>query len=352
MRVTDPARTVLLVRRTRTARIPAAVRGRCPARRGTITRQQVRTLANSGYPAGTRVYVPDGPDPWGGCFPGPKSTGLPTGTRLKPYTGPCRVTRPGTVIEERLVRGCGRFVVEAANVTIRRVRFTGTHTIDVAGGSLTFTGSEADFGAYRDGQGLTGSNITARRLDLRGGHRQVWCDSCLVEDSYFHDQDISQDPEAHASAVRTDAHTTYRHNSFGCDLAPTPQDGGCSAAQTGYPDFGPVHHNTVVRNLIWANATGYCAYGGWNPGKPFNDDPRNATWITFRDNVVRRGTTPNDIPEWQRPLTSRDRYTCGFWGPTTSYRPGRTGSVFTGNRWDDGLLWKNDTSSPYYPFHE
>ncbi len=322
----------------------------CPAAKRIVTTSDVTRLVNSGYPAGTAVFVPDAPDPWGGCFPGPLTTGVPAGTSLTPYTGPCIVSIDNTIISNKLITGCGRFVIEAANVTITSSRFVGTHTIDVSG-SLTITDSEGDFGAYRDGQGMTGSNITASRLDFSGGHRQMWCSDCVVQDSYFHDQNISEDAEAHASAMRTESHTTYRHNSFGCDLEGTPEGGGCSAAQTGYPDFGPIHHNTVERNLVWANSTGYCAYGGWNPGKPYNDDPLNATYITFRDNVMRRGVAANDAQDWEAPLTSRNRYSCGTWGPTTSYRPDREGSVFTGNMWDDGLLWDDDTES-IYPFHE
>jgi hypothetical protein len=33
--------------------------------------------------------TPDGPDPAGGCFPGPSNTGVPAGTTLTNYTGPC-----------------------------------------------------------------------------------------------------------------------------------------------------------------------------------------------------------------------------------------------------------------------
>ncbi len=330
----------------------AAPPGACPVSKRVVTAQDVAQLNHSGYPAGTALYVPDGPDPWGGCFPGPRTTGVPSAAALTRYTGPCHLEQDDAVLDGQLIDQCYTLSIAARNVTIKNSKFLGAN-LDVRSGSLTITDSEADFGADRDGQGLTGSNITARRLNFYGGHRQVWCSDCVVEDSYFHDQNISQDPEAHAAAMRTESGTTYRHNSVLCNAPATAEGGGCSANQTGYPDFGPIHHNRVDANLFLAPTdAGYCAYGGWNPGKPYNDDPANATFIEFTNNVVQRGTTPNDIKDFQFPKTSRHRYTCGFWGPTTSYRPERPGSVFSGNRWDDGLLWEQDTESPYYPFHE
>lgn len=331
-----------------TVQVDGGTAGGCPANKRVITAEDVDQLKNSGYPEGTEVFVAGGPDPWGGCFPGPGNTGIPAGVQLTDYTGPCDITSDGTTVEAKLISNCYTLSIHANDVTITNSKFVGSN-IDVESGSLQISDSEADFGADRDGQGFTGSNIVAERLNFFGGHRQVWCDHCTVEDSYFHGQNISQDPEAHASAVRTEAFTTYRHNTIACDVAETPEGGGCSAAQTGYPDFGPIHDNTVDKNFIVApTASGYCAYGGWNPGKPFNDDPLNATYIAFTNNVVQRGTVANDIKDWQEPLTDKDRYTCGFWGPTTSYRPDRTGSVL----WDDGLLWEDDTAALYYPFHE
>ena len=326
--------------------------GTCPAAKRIITEQDVAENMNSGYAAGTEVFVPDGPDPWGGCFPGPKTTGVPADVVLSAYDGPCDIRIADTTIEARSITGCDTLKINAPNVTIRNSKFEGSN-IEVASGSLTITDTEADFGANRHGQGFTGTNIVAKRLNFYGGHRQVWCGNCTVEDSYFHDQDISQAPESHASAMRTESGTTYRHNTVLCNAPATAQGGGCSANQTGYPDFGPIHHNTVDKNFFLAPTdAGYCAYGGWNPGKPFNDDPQNATHIAFTNNVVQRGTNANDVKDFEFPKTSRHRYTCGFWGPTTSYRPERTGSQFDGNMWDDGLLWKDDTESPYWPFHE
>src|SRR5690348_11863381 len=57
------------------------------------------TGTSSGSCATSTPNVPDGPDPWGGCFPGPTSTG-PNNSRmlasdkktLTAYSGPCTIT--------------------------------------------------------------------------------------------------------------------------------------------------------------------------------------------------------------------------------------------------------------------
>lgn len=323
--------------------------GACPVAKRVVTAAEVTARTNSGYPAGTQLYVPDGPDPWGGCFPGPASTGIPAGITLTNYTGTCTITTANFVFDAKTISNCGTLVIRANNVTIKNSKFNGSN-IDVQTGSLTLMDSEADFGPDPNGQAVTGGNITATRLDFYGGHRQMWCDHCTVTDSYFHGQNISQDPTAHASAIRTENNTTYRHNTIACDIPSTPQGGGCSAPQTGYPDFGPIHSNTVDRNLIVAaQDAGVCAYGGWNSGKPYNNDPLNATNIRFTDNVMQRGIVPNAS---SKALTDKDRYTCGFYGPVLSFNSSRSGFVFTGNMWDDGQLWANNTTSTFYPFYD
>src|ERR1044071_6869079 len=43
--------------------------------------------------------VPGGPDGSGTCWPGPTNTGVPAGTSLTDYTGPCAITSANTVID-------------------------------------------------------------------------------------------------------------------------------------------------------------------------------------------------------------------------------------------------------------
>lgn len=297
-----------------------------------------------GYPIGTKVYVPDGPDPWGGCFPGPSSTGIPAGVTLTNWTGGCDIRTANIVIDAKLMTGCDQFYVNAVNVTIKNSKIV-TPNLFVQSGNLIITDTEADFGPDEQGQAMTGSYIVGERLNFHGGHREAVCDHCTIKDSYFHDQNLGTNLTAHVSAVKNDSYTSYIHNSIGCTLITNADGGGCSASITGYPDSGPIYHNTMDKNLIWSGDAGYCVYGGWNPGKPYNDDPLNTTYVQFSNNVVARGNQPNEIQELA--LDDPNRYTCGYWGPVTSFQDEAEGYKFYDNMWDDGLLWRDDTGFPF-----
>ncbi len=325
----------------------AAPDGTCPAPLRTITAQDVSNRLNSGYSAGTEVYVPGSPDPWGGCFPNAANTGVPAGTVLTNYTGPCTITTAGTVIDSKNIN-CN-LTIDAANVTIRNSKIVATN-IAVNNGPFTFTDNEVNFGNNINGEGFVGGNYTILRANIYGGKRQVWClNNCTLKDSYLHDQLADPTGVTHESAVRVEQYTTLEHNTLLCNAPNFPPDAGCSANQTGYPDFAPIHHNTMRKNLYMATTGGYCSYGGWNPGKSFNTHADNATHVQLIDNVFQRGTSPNDRTTIA--VTDKRRYTCGQYGATSSYNSSRTGFVFTGNRWDDGLLFVNDTTYPYGGFY-
>jgi hypothetical protein len=174
--------------------------------------------------------------------------------------------------------------------------------------------------------GITGSNFTVLRTELVNSNRAAYCESsCLIQDNYFHGTNLWPDKSnmAHASSVREEQGATIRHNSLWCSYeGPFVNDEiGCSADLTGYPDFVPIKTNTVDGNLFVASiGSGFCAYGGGTAGKPSSNDPTNATYQKFTNNVFQRGS--NGL--------------CGYWGPVTDFITGRTGNVWSGNVWDDG----------------
>lgn len=320
--------------------------GACPTTKHTITAQQVSGNTNSGYPAGTQVYVPGSPDPWGGCFPNSDNTGIPTGTVLTNYTGSCNLTTPNTTITAKTIN-CS-LTINAANVVIENSKINGGN-ITINGGSFILRDSEVNFGNNINDEGLKGVNFTVSRADLYGGKRQVWCNNnCTLEDSYLHDQLSDPTGVTHESAVRVEQNTTLRHNTLLCNAPDFPPDAGCSANQTGYPDFTTIHHNTMENNLYMATNGGYCSYGGATNGKPYSNDPQNATYIVSRNNVFQRGTRPNDRTTIA--LSDKRRYTCAYYGVTTAYNSSKVGFQFTGNMWDDGLLFSADTTFPYGSF--
>jgi hypothetical protein len=148
--------------------------------------------------------------------------------------------------------------------------------------------------------------------------------SCTLRDSYIHGTALDPNGDAHGSAMRVQQYTNVIHNTLSCDWQ-YPNDAtslGCSADLTGYPDFAPIHNNTIDGNLFVANpaAFSYCAYGGGTQGKPYSGDPSNATYIVFRNNVFQHGSNGK----------------CGTYGPITDFISGRTGNVWDNNVWDTG----------------
>jgi hypothetical protein len=282
-------------------------------------------------PCSAPANTPGGSDGMGGCFPGPGLVGPPEGTVLTAYTGPCAITTPNTVIDSKIVN-CD-ISVRAGGLVIKNSIINGS-VLQPSGQypSFSIEYSKID-GADGNGYacvncGVTGQNFTLRYSEIVNTNRGVWCQkNCIIEDNYIHGTTLEPVASnlAHASAARVEQYTTIRHNVLSCDFdGPFPNNElGCSAGMTGYPDFAPIHHNTIEGNLFVANRTnGFCAYGGATQGKPYSNDPLNATYIVFRDNVWQRGSTRK----------------CGAYGPITSFNASGTGNVWSNNRWDDGTL--------------
>jgi hypothetical protein len=299
--------------------------------------------------------VPGAADPWGGCWPGPGLVGVPVGTTLTAYTGPCTITVANTVIDAKTVN-CD-LVIRAANVGIRNTRVNGMVTNSgIAGSSFTIVDSTVSNPA-RDGgcQCVGDHDYTALRVEVIGGLRGGWCAShCTIQDSwshgrllgYFNGSGQSCAPANaktvpsgcvanHGSGWREEQFGSFTHNVLSCDflIANDTTSLGCSADLTGYADFAPIHDNNVTRNLFTSSGpvlhadtgqTGptpvsFCIYGGASP-KPFSGDPSNATNQVFTQNV------------WQRGLSNK----CGDFGPVTDFNTAKAGNVWSGNMWTDG----------------
>jgi hypothetical protein len=211
--------------------------------------------------------------------------------------------------------------IRAHGVVVTRSRITGT--VSTYPGSVPrFRLEDSEVDAPVSVTSLGNSDFLVLRSEIQGGNRAIYCQrDCEVRDSWLHGTQIQG--ADHASAVRMEQGSIIIHNTLACDwLIPTAQDGGCSADLTGYPDFAPVKNNLIQANLFVANPTGaaFCAYGGASAGKPYSNDPTNATNIVFRDNVFQRGSNRN----------------CAAYGPITDFAVGRSGNVWSGNVWDDG----------------
>jgi hypothetical protein len=172
-------------------------------------------------------------------------------------------------------------------------------------------------------------NFTISRTEIINTNRAAYCEkTCTITDSYFHGTNLWPDPSnlAHASSVRNEQYLTLRHNALNCDYkGPFNNDEvGCSADMSGYPDFAPIMHDTIDKNLFMQGniGEGYCVYGGGTAGKPFSSDPNNATYIVFTNNVFQRGANGR----------------CGTYGPVTAFAANNPGNQWVNNRWDSGEL--------------
>lgn len=295
---------------------PTTTKPPAPAPVPTTTRPAPTTTAPRPTPAPTRP-----PTPPTGKFPDASNTGVPAGTTLTRYPGPCEI-RSSVTISGVDASSCSAILVRARGVVIRnsllpRIDATegGSYSVDVAD-------STVKAGSWSDGA-VWGYNITATRLDITGAQHSFHCaDNCTVTASWLHDQYNPDGGSYHNNAFITNGGTNMvvRGNTLHCTAILNSTDGGCTANVSLFGDFEPVTRVIVDGNLLKANASSisYCAYGGYQPTKAY----KISTYIVFTNNVFERGTNRK----------------CGVYGPVTSFQTSATGNVWSNNKWDDGTL--------------
>jgi hypothetical protein len=265
-------------------------------------------------------HTPGGSDGSGGCWPYAGNTGVPAGTALTAYTGPCSIFT-NTVIQDKTVN-CALQMYNDASLTIRRSVVNGfienTYTSGV--GKLIVEDSEVHAGAWSEGA-IWGSSMTVTRSEATGGQHSVHCESdCTVTDSWLHNQYNPDGGSYHNNAFISNGGTNMllRHNTLHCTALLNATDGGCTGDLTLLGDFDTISYVTAESNLFMANnsSISYCTYGGHTPGKPYP----NGHHVAYRNNVFQRG--PNGK--------------CGVYGAVTSFNPSASGNVWTGNIWSDG----------------
>ncbi|CAI9398683.1 hypothetical protein HIDPHFAB_00045 [Nocardioides sp. T2.26MG-1] len=255
--------------------------------------------------------------PW----PGAKSTGVPAGTRLRPYTGPCTITRTQTIDGVDATGRCDAILVRAANVVISNSLVPRIDATEDGSNSVTVRRSTVRGGDWSDGA-IWGYNIVARRVNVTGGQHSFHCaGGCTLVNSWLHAQYNPDGQSYHNNAFISNGGSRMRihHNRLACTAQVNETNGGCTADLSLFGDFDPIRNVTITNNLFVANPTGisYCLYGGYDPNKPYGEDP---TGIVVKDNVFQRGANRK----------------CGVWGPVTSFHPRGTGNTWQGNRWDGG----------------
>lgn len=300
-------------------------------------------------------HVPDGPDGMGGCWPGPSNTGPNAAeSTMSTYTGPCSISAANTVIDSKVIN-CGVLYIApgATNVVVKNSYIHGgvisldenrTSSFTVQDSFLdnglqypACSNGTCAAGKYACGSpvnqttecGVGYNNFTILRTEIINSNRAAYCEySCTLQDNYFHGTNLWPDKSnlAHASSVRNEQYLTLKHNAVGCDYTGpfVNSEIGCSADMSGYADFAPIMHDTIDSNLFLSNNVGqaYCTYGGGTAGKPYSGSANNATYIVFSNNVFQRGANGK----------------CGEYGPVTDFITGRTGNVWTNNKFDNGTV--------------
>jgi hypothetical protein len=303
------------------------------------------------------TYQPGTADPWGGCFANASNTGVPAGTTLTNYTGPCTVSTANTTIDSKTIN-CEPLLINTSGVSITKSQINGQVAVNSDSYpnpySFTITDSRVvqpnDRASVHQDEpfGIGKSNFTATRVHVTGGIRGVWCEyNCTLRDSYIHAQAVDNNGALactdidgtkhvclHESGARQGsgpdaAHgQNFIHNTWTCDAPdvadPNPggtDSSGCSATLTGYGDFATIQYNTVTRNLFLETEGGVCIYGGGSAGKPFP----NANHQTVTENIFHGGS---------------DRL-CGWGFTSTDWRNVATNTWSSNSMWDGTVLVPN-----------
>ncbi len=266
--------------------------------------------ACSGVPA-----EPGGPDPWGGCWPGPSNTGVPSGVRLTVTTGDLTITQPGYVLENTEVRGCISIAAGANNVIIRNVRVKANCSKlilnDAGAKGLQVIDSELDGNDFANSDaGIAGNHYTLRRVNIHSTADGIKGGSnVLIQDSYIHDLHITNDSHNDALQALDADGLTIRHNTAIVD------DGATSCiifSQNANSDW-EMRNVQISRNLLAGGA--FTVYGGYQAGK---DDPARASDISITENRISTAIFPRG----------------GAFGPLTSIDAPIV--THSGNVWIDG----------------
>ena len=195
--------------------------------------------------------------------PTPQSVGVPAGTALSSYKGPCTITRKRTI--DKKIVNCSPLNIEAIGVVIQNSKINGSVSVgtqddyDPEGDDpirVTILDSEIDTaaGTNLDFRPISSSHYIVKRSYLHGTYSGAEChNACTIKKSYIHGFGD------HASGARILRNGTFKHNTIWCEPNPnsdedgdgvTDEDGGCSGNLTMYEEFGTPYNNLVKHNYF------------------------------------------------------------------------------------------------------
>ena len=283
------------------------------------------------------------------AFPDANCTGVIPGTNLTNYTGPTTITKPGTIIENKLITT--DLCIAASDVTVRNSKFVGkiVDQNEVTGAVYTAIAGQYHGACepaatptnilFEDveimGPGTTnthdvnvsstfamsGNNFTCKRCNVhRWGLGFAVKQNVVIEDSYIHDTigfkgchpRLGSDCVAHRSCIGGNGaiNATYRHNRIQCNDLNGEE--GVSGGIVVYSQAGHMRAENVLieKNYVSADNAAYCMYAGIGDVKPVN--------VRVIDNRFSRGVNNK----------------CAYYGPLTY----ASGVTLTGNAFTDGAV--------------
>lgn len=260
--------------------------------------------------------TPGGPDPWGGCWPGPENTGPPSGLALTPYRGQvspdgaCMIT-VSTVITDNTI-AC-QIIVKSGNLTLKDSSLTG-EVYNYGPGQVVIEDSTINGGGSAQTETVLGSNVTIVDSDLYGNQHEVYCSSdCTIVNSWLHDNH-NFGPADHQNGFLSTGGTHYdlQHNTIDCT-------GHCTSDVA---FLGNESNAVVSQNLLVAGPTiAYCLYAYSESASVV------VNRMTITDNVFQRGRSAK----------------CATYGPVAGWNepndnPGTSGyrNIWSGNTWSNG----------------
>lgn len=158
----------------------------------------------------------------GASWPGPDTTGVPSGVRLRTVQGDYRVTTPGAVVSGLDITGS--LIVSADRVTVRDTRVRGVgqpdwvvtlwtrstlEDVEIGGGR---SGSDPSLAtAIYSGGSASGNRIL--RADIHHTQDGIRLDGgTTVADSWIHDLVVDGSVHSDGVQIATGSHAVLRHN--------------------------------------------------------------------------------------------------------------------------------------------
>jgi hypothetical protein len=261
----------------------------------------------------TSAPAPVAPAATSGSFPGASTTGVPSGVTLTPYTGPSRITEPGTVIDSKLITTPLVVTAGANNVTIRNslIRANGYWLVlnDEGATNLQIIDTEMDGAGNSSGDAaIAGLNYSLTRVNIHGTVDGLKLgDNVTVQDSYIHDLIVTSASHNDGMQSLGSDNVKILHNTI------LVANGATSAIILSTGSAQSIKHVLIDNNQLGGGA--YTVYGGYQSG---TDVLSRVTDIVISNNHFSTTVFPKG----------------GAYGPLSSVdAPAVT---LTGNVWQDG----------------